>query len=99
MDTAKNLSNMTPSNEPTRVVEIEKLSLVFETADGPVHALSEVDLTIESGEFVSFIRPSRCGKTTLLRAIADLEQPTGARPPRHRPPPGVGQPGPPLPLP
>jgi NitT/TauT family transport system ATP-binding protein len=79
MDTAENLSNMTPSNEPTRVVEIEKLSLVFETADGPVHALSGVDLAIEAGEFVSFIGPSGCGKTTLLRVIADLEQPTGGR--------------------
>ena len=79
MDTAKNLSNMTRSNESTRVVEIEKLSLVFETAEGPVHALSDVDLAIEAGEFVSFIGPSGCGKTTLLRVIADLEQPTGGR--------------------
>jgi NitT/TauT family transport system ATP-binding protein len=46
---------MTSSNEPAaRVVEIGRLSLVFETADGPVHALSDVDLTIEAGEFVSF---------------------------------------------
>ena len=63
----------------TRVVEIQGLSLVFETADGPVHALSQVDLAIEAGEFVSFIGPSGCGKTTLLRVIADLEQPTGGR--------------------
>jgi NitT/TauT family transport system ATP-binding protein len=63
----------------TRVVDIERLSLVFETADGPVHALSEIDLAIDAGEFVSFIGPSGCGKTTLLRVIADLEQPTGGR--------------------
>ena len=63
----------------TRVVDIERLSLVFETADGPVHALSDVDLAIDAGEFVSFIGPSGCGKTTLLRVIADLEQPTGGR--------------------
>jgi NitT/TauT family transport system ATP-binding protein len=79
MDMAKNLSNMTPSNEPARVVDIHGLSLVFETADGPVHALSQIDLAIEAGEFVSFIGPSGCGKTTLLRVIADLEQPTGGR--------------------
>src|SRR5690606_27030874 len=35
-----------------------------------------VDLTINKGEFVSFIGPSGCGKTTFLRVIADLEQPT-----------------------
>ncbi len=59
------------------VVSAEKLSLTFETNDGPVHALSEVDLDVHKGDFVSFIGPSGCGKTTFLRVIADLEQPTG----------------------
>ncbi len=61
------------------VVRIEGLSLVYETADGPVHALDGIDLDIEEGDFVSLIGPSGCGKTTLLRVIADLEQPTGGR--------------------
>ena len=38
-----------------------------------MHALSNVDLAIEPGQFVSLIGPSGCGKTTLLRVIADLE--------------------------
>jgi NitT/TauT family transport system ATP-binding protein len=59
------------------VIDIHGLSLTYETADGPVYALSDVDLEVEEGEFVSFIGPSGCGKTTLLRVIADLEQPTG----------------------
>ena len=54
----------------------QNLSLSFQTSDGPVHALSDIDLTVERGEFVSFIGPSGCGKTTFLRVIADLEQPT-----------------------
>ena len=58
------------------VISCRDLSLTFQTADGPVHALSDIDLEIESGEFVSLIGPSGCGKTTLLRVIADLEQPT-----------------------
>src|SRR5271163_1603177 len=58
-------------------IEISGVSLRFDTADGPVAALSNVDLKIARGEFVSFIGPSGCGKTTLLRAVADLESPTG----------------------
>ncbi len=58
------------------VIQIDGLSLTFETGDGPVYALSEVDLTVDKGDFVSFIGPSGCGKTTLVRVIADLEQPT-----------------------
>jgi NitT/TauT family transport system ATP-binding protein len=58
------------------VIEARELSLTFETADGPVYALSKVNLTVQDGDFVSFIGPSGCGKTTLLRVIADLEQAT-----------------------
>jgi NitT/TauT family transport system ATP-binding protein len=66
----------TNSASPNRVIDIENLSLTFETNDGPVHALSDIDLKIDEGDFVSFIGPSGCGKTTLLRVIADLEKPT-----------------------
>src|ERR1700729_1886460 len=57
-------------------IEISGLSLRFNTADGPVQALSDVSLKVGRGQFVSFIGPSGCGKTTLLRAVADLESPT-----------------------
>ena len=58
------------------VVEAKGLGLTFQTADGPVTALTGVDLAISKGEFVSFIGPSGCGKTTFLRAVAALETPT-----------------------
>ncbi|WP_337267621.1 ABC transporter ATP-binding protein [Oryzifoliimicrobium ureilyticus] len=58
------------------VVSARNLCLTYKTNDGPVHALSNVDLDIERGEFVSFIGPSGCGKTTFLRVIADLETKT-----------------------
>ncbi|MTH77534.1 ABC transporter ATP-binding protein [Paracoccus aestuariivivens] len=61
------------------VIEAQGVSLTFQTADGPVHALKDVDLTIGKGEFVSFIGPSGCGKTTFLRTIAALETPTEGR--------------------
>lgn len=59
------------------VIRATNLSLTFETNDGPVHALKDVSLDINKGEFVSFIGPSGCGKTTFLRCMADLEHPTG----------------------
>ncbi|MCB2115120.1 MAG: ABC transporter ATP-binding protein [Rhodobacteraceae bacterium] len=58
------------------VVEAKGVGLTFQTNDGPVHALKDVNLTISKGEFVSFIGPSGCGKTTFLRAVAALEHPT-----------------------
>jgi NitT/TauT family transport system ATP-binding protein len=58
------------------VIETRSLNLTFATNDGPVHALSDVNLTINKGDFVSFIGPSGCGKTTYLRALAALEEPT-----------------------
>jgi NitT/TauT family transport system ATP-binding protein len=57
-------------------IDINAVSLRFDTSDGPVQALSNIDLKVAHGEFVSFIGPSGCGKTTLLRAVADLETPT-----------------------
>ncbi len=41
------------------VIDISDLSLTFETADGPVHALSDIGLSVERGEFVSLIGPVR----------------------------------------
>src|ERR1700712_1433857 len=65
---------MSPIN--SSVVSARNLCLTYQTNDGPVHALSDVDLDVNRGDFVSFIGPSGCGKTTFLRAIADLEKKT-----------------------
>ena len=62
------------TQKPT--IEAKGLHLTFETNDGPVHALQDVNLDINKGDFVSFIGPSGCGKTTFLRCIAGLEAPT-----------------------
>jgi len=59
-----------------RVISATDLGLIFQTEDGAVEALSKISLAVAEGEFVSLIGPSGCGKTTLLRAIANLEEPT-----------------------
>ena len=59
------------------VISAKSIDLTFRTNDGPVHALKDVTLNINKGDFVSFIGPSGCGKTTFLRCIAGLETPTG----------------------
>jgi len=64
------------ADETETIIDINDLDLTFETKDGPIHALSKINLQINTGDFISFIGPSGCGKTTLLRVIADLEQPT-----------------------
>ena len=58
------------------VIKAKNLCLTFETNDGPVQALKNINLEIGKGEFVSFIGTSGCGKTTFLRVVADLETPT-----------------------
>ena len=59
------------------VVSIQNVNKIFgRGTDNAVHALKDIDLTIQPNEFVSFIGPSGCGKSTLLRIIGDLITPT-----------------------
>ena len=62
-----------PVDTTRLAVQVQNASVVYQTADTPVHALSDIDLDIAEGEFVSLIGPSGCGKTTLMRVVADLE--------------------------
>lgn len=63
----------------TAIVRITGLSKVYRQEAIAVHALKNVDLVIEQGDFVALVGPSGSGKTTLLNLIGGLDQPTSGR--------------------
>jgi nitrate/nitrite transport system ATP-binding protein len=60
-----------------KYVQLENVSMKFQTKKGTFEALREIDLSISQGEFVSIIGHSGCGKSTVLNLIAGLLEPTG----------------------
>jgi putative ABC transport system ATP-binding protein len=61
------------------VIDMQGITKVFYTDEVETHALSEVDVTISRGEYVSISGPSGCGKSTLLSIIGLLDTPTGGK--------------------
>ncbi|MDA4891860.1 ABC transporter ATP-binding protein [Streptomyces sp. MS2A] len=59
------------------MIDIEAVDQEFVTPRGRIHALSDVNVTIDENEFVTLVGRSGCGKSTLLRIIAGLQKPTG----------------------
>ena len=58
-------------------IQVKDLDVTFKDNSGnDVKALTGVNLDIYKGEFISLLGPSGCEKTTLLRSIADLQEPT-----------------------
>ena len=58
------------------MIELKEVCRHFQVGDQMVHALDHVDLTIQSGEFVSIMGPSGSGKSTLLNILGLLDRPT-----------------------
>ena len=58
------------------LVEIRKLSKVYERGREKIEVLHHVDLDIEQGDFLALMGPSGSGKTTLLNLIGGLDSPT-----------------------
>ena len=66
---------MTSSSQP--LIRLEGIQKVFYTDEVETHALSEVHLEVQRGEYVAIAGPSGCGKTTLLSLLGLLDTPTG----------------------
>ncbi len=57
-------------------IDISQAEMVFNTKKGQFHALREINLQINKGEFIALIGHSGCGKSTLLNLIAGLLTPS-----------------------
>ncbi|MEM8814474.1 MAG: ABC transporter ATP-binding protein [Pseudomonadota bacterium] len=55
------------------VLELKGVTKVFETEEIRTHALREIDLTVERGDYVAISGPSGCGKSTLLSIMGLLD--------------------------
>ena len=58
------------------MIKITNLSRVFRTIDLETTALSNINLTVNDGEFVAIMGPSGCGKSTLLSILGMLDSPS-----------------------
>jgi len=58
------------------LVKIEGVSRQYKSGQVKVDALKEIDLTVETGDFVSIMGPSGSGKSTLLNIIGGLDRPS-----------------------
>jgi NitT/TauT family transport system ATP-binding protein len=58
------------------LLEVRHLAKSYGSGDMVTHAVADLSLTVEDGEFVCVVGPSGCGKTTLLKCISGLLRPT-----------------------
>ena len=58
------------------LIQMESIKKIFLTDDMETHALSNIHLTINQGEYVSITGPSGCGKSTLLSVMGLLDNPS-----------------------
>lgn len=61
------------------MIQLEDVTKVYQTAEGPVRALDGVSLNVAAGEFLAVRGPSGCGKSTLLTIVGTLGTPTSGK--------------------
>lgn len=59
-----------------KIIEIQNVTKRFKVGEGEFTALSDINLTLNEGEFAGLVGPSGSGKTTLLNIMGSLDKPT-----------------------
>jgi len=72
-------STSTSTSTPDEIIRLAGVGKVFETAEVETHALADIDLQVQRGEFVAVSGPSGCGKSTLLGILGLLDAPSAGR--------------------
>jgi NitT/TauT family transport system ATP-binding protein len=76
MSLALSMDSMQQPDTKEILLEFRNLSKSYETRGGAVLAVSNLNLQVRDGEFLTIVGPSGCGKSTLLNMLAGLERPS-----------------------
>ena len=61
------------------IISIKNVEKIYNETAVPVHAINDVSLEFQEGEFAAIVGPSGCGKTTLLNLLGGLDEPTNGQ--------------------